>query len=127
MNARQYYQGVLQAVDDAPMVLSTNFSFDEIDVDVCYIRGTLMLPNDCELHIAEYVITSPSIERPKYRYHLQKKDGSLLARWDNAPHHPQLATFPDHRHDATGAAYESTPVDIAGVLDLLAPLIFSAG
>lgn len=33
-----------------------------------------------------------------YSYHWQDKNGSLRIRWDNAPHHSNLRTFPDHKH-----------------------------
>ena len=32
-----------------------------------------------------------------YSYHLQK-DNKLVRRWDNAPHWPQMKTFPHHVH-----------------------------
>jgi len=37
----------------------------------------------------------------KYSYHLQKGD-EFIIRWDNAPHHKELSTFPYHVHDRTG-------------------------
>ena len=30
-----------------------------------------------------------------------------VLRWDNAPHHPSLASFPHHFHDDTGIEYPS--------------------
>ena len=38
------------------------------------------------------------IERTKYHFHWQDQQGRLIKRWDNAPHHPELKTFPDHVH-----------------------------
>jgi hypothetical protein len=35
----------------------------------------------------------------KYRFHWQTETGKLIKRWDNAPHHPEIVTFPDHLHD----------------------------
>lgn len=35
-------------------------------------------------------------------FHWQTASGELLARWDNAPHHPELTTHPDHKHVASG-------------------------
>ena len=35
----------------------------------------------------------------KYRHHWQDGNGHLLKRWDNAPHHPKMETFPNHLHD----------------------------
>ena len=34
----------------------------------------------------------------KYSFHWQATDGELIIRWDNAPHHPELSTHPDHKH-----------------------------
>lgn len=32
-----------------------------------------------------------------YSYHVQK-DGKMVRRWDNAPHWPEMKTFPHHFH-----------------------------
>jgi hypothetical protein len=34
----------------------------------------------------------------KYSFHWQKKSGEMISRWDNAPHHTHISTFPHHRH-----------------------------
>jgi hypothetical protein len=39
------------------------------------------------------------LEMTKYRHHWQAGNGALLKRWDNAPHHPAIDTFPHHLHD----------------------------
>lgn len=99
-------------------MLRSEISFDEIDATECYIRGTLSLLGDMELHVAEYVKTEPDFERLKYRYHLQTaEDGVLVSRWDNVAHYPQLSTFPHHRHDSSGGVQPSQPMDIATLLD----------
>lgn len=33
-----------------------------------------------------------------YRYHWQAATGTAFVRYDNAPHHPELETFPHHKH-----------------------------
>ena len=50
---------------------------------------------------AEYVQIAQSgrIQRVTYSYHWQTRAGLLIKRWDNAPHHKELAGFPDHLHD----------------------------
>lgn len=37
----------------------------------------------------------------KYRFHWQDEKGTLIKRWDNAAHHPEIDTFPDHLHEGT--------------------------
>ena len=34
----------------------------------------------------------------EYSFHWQSPDNELIIRWDNAPHHKSLATFPHHKH-----------------------------
>ncbi len=33
-----------------------------------------------------------------YRYHYQKPNGSIIFRYDNTPHHPDIDTYPEHKH-----------------------------
>lgn len=35
----------------------------------------------------------------RYRHHWQDGRGRLIKRWDNAPHHPEIDTFPHHLHE----------------------------
>lgn len=98
MKAREYYSTVQAAILAAPHVVQSDISFDEVSEDECYIRGTLTLIGGIELHLAEYVVTEPEIKRLKYRYHLQTAEEKFLARWDNAPHHPEVKSHPNHLH-----------------------------
>jgi hypothetical protein len=47
------------------------------------------------LYIREAIFPNVS----KYSYHWQTQAGELLLRWDNAPHHLQVPTYPDHKHE----------------------------
>ena len=51
------------------------------------------------LEISEaLVFTAGEPQCLSYRYHYQDGSGNLLFRYDNAPHHPEVATHPDHKH-----------------------------
>ncbi|OGO43312.1 MAG: hypothetical protein A2Z04_07830 [Chloroflexi bacterium RBG_16_57_9] len=39
-----------------------------------------------------------AITKARYVYHYQAGDGSLIFRYDNAPHYPKLPNFPYHKH-----------------------------
>jgi hypothetical protein len=126
VNAREYHRTVQAAISEAPHVVASDISFDEIDVNECYIHGVLTLVGSCELHLAEYVVTEPDLQRLKYRYHLQRANGAMLARWDNVPHHRDVHTFPDHRHNASGSVHPSPPIDVFQLLTAVVPFITSA-
>ncbi len=37
-------------------------------------------------------------ERRKYRFQYMDAENELIFRYDNVPHHKEIATFPDHKH-----------------------------
>jgi hypothetical protein len=46
----------------------------------------------------EFRVRNRKIMKVIYAYHYQRADGSLVFRYDNAPHHPELQNFPCHVH-----------------------------
>jgi hypothetical protein len=81
-----------------------------------FIRVKCRLADGSILEFAEYAqIEAGRISRQTYSYHWQTRKGVLLKRWDNAPHHPEIATFPDHLHKGD-VITESKPMTLALVL-----------
>lgn len=60
-----------------------------------FIRLKATLHNGSILHVKEFL--SPG--KSKYSYHWQDATGKLILRWDNAPHHRHISTFPYHLHE----------------------------
>ena len=79
-----------------------------------YFKSKASLRDGSFLYIREYV----DEDDKKYAYHWQRANGELIARWDNAPHHPQLSTFPHHKHEggSPDASKESKEVSVVEVL-----------
>jgi len=95
------------------------FSTDEqVDYDLdgssgtLFIRGKISLFNDTILEFTESI--SPGWLR--YRYQYMRKDGSLIFRYDNVPHHPNMATFPHHKH-YSDRVIENEPADLRRVIE----------
>jgi len=125
MKARDYFEHLQRLLLKYPLVLSFSLEYREIDLYERYIKGRLLLLKNYTLQITEYVVTSPEVERLKYRYHIQKPDGSQLCRWDNAPHHPHLSSFPHHKHGENDTAEASEPMDLEKVLQILSTILIS--
>jgi hypothetical protein len=54
----------------------------------------------------------------KYAYYWLTPTDEVIQGWDNAPHHPEVSTFPHHSH--TPSAIQSSQVrSLADVLDLI--------
>ncbi|MEA3254956.1 MAG: DUF6516 family protein, partial [Candidatus Altiarchaeota archaeon] len=69
-------------------------------------------------YVTEYVVLEEEVMKSKYKYHWQDREGNLIARWDNVPHHPGVSTFPHHRH-VTEKVQESGEMGLGEILDLI--------
>ncbi|MBI5650700.1 MAG: hypothetical protein HZC40_09700 [Chloroflexi bacterium] len=108
MNVHDYHHQLVALIDSIAAIVASDISFREVDENECYIKATLTFATGHSLHLAEYVVIQDNeVTRSKYRYQLLTPDKNALARWDNAPHHKSLATFPDHRHDARDQPHPS--------------------
>jgi len=58
-----------------------------------------------------------SVKR-KYSYQWMHSDNSLIIRWDNAPHHKYIETFPYHKHLSTDENIQPEPeISLVQVLE----------
>lgn len=73
------------------------------------------LKDGSRLHINE-VWLSGALH--KYAYYWLTPTGALVQGWDNAPHHPQIATSPHHTHTPTGIDASH----VRSLLDVLAEI-----
>jgi len=78
--------------------------------DFYYLKIEAKLIDDSTLFIRTYV----SVTSYLYSYHWQDKTGQLKIRWDNAPHHQNLKTFPHHKH--TPKIEESEEIRLEDIL-----------
>ena len=100
------------------MFLDVKHAFPDIVRDCVVLRfretrstyqfvATIKLRDDTELHVKDYLFADGS---HKYAYHWQCRDGSLIARWDNAPHWPNVGSHPHHVHRGDVESVEMTTV-----------------
>ena len=62
-------------------------------------RYRVMLVDGGLIEMTERVLEVQGVlEVTKYRHHWQDSNGRLIKRWDNAPHYPEIETFPHHLH-----------------------------
>ncbi len=83
-------------------------------IDLAYLKGRLTFLDGSQLAIAE--IISPAAKT--YRFHYMDRHQRLLLRWDTAPHHRQVKTFPFHLH-MEDRVIESTAVNLPMVLNAI--------
>lgn len=119
MNSREYYSQIEAVIKDCPIVTRFTIDFDEIDIDIGYLKGRIELIDGSDLYFIEYIeIRDDKAQRLKYKYQWQSEDEALIARWDNVPHHKETDTFPFHVHDDKGI-HASQNIDLKTVIDVI--------
>ncbi|MEK7730197.1 MAG: DUF6516 family protein [candidate division KSB1 bacterium] len=103
--------GIVEALRRSPAVKQLQV-LDLLDEATAkYLKCRAELLDGSSLHVIE----SSVFGKNKYSYHWQEAQNQLIIRWDNAPHHPQIKSFPHHRHEG-GLLLESPRVVIEDVL-----------
>lgn len=81
-------------LEDFPFIVSIKIIDWRDFVFGYYIKLYIEFVDNTELYVREY---NGEFER-YYSFHWQNTDGELIVRWDNAPHHKEIETFPHHKH-----------------------------
>ena len=81
--------------------------------DFYYIKGRINLKNKTILYFRQYL----SEKEHLYSYHWQEKGGRMIIRWDNAPHHKQVKTYPHHKH--TPEVEESKEMTLEEIMEYI--------
>ena len=101
-------------------VIRNNIRETELETILLY-RFKIVFQDASTLELTERIIERANkLSRTKYSYHYQDKDGILIKRWDNAPHHNEISTFPHHIHISMDQVIEGA--EISG-LDILRDIL----
>ncbi len=86
------------------------------------LRIRLRLPDNSFLEISEaLVVEEGELAWLSYRYHWQDPIGCLILRYDDAPHHQEIETYPDHKHvtETTVASQRPSLLDVLNEIQRL--------
>lgn len=75
--------------------------FKDVVASTALIGGTPASPNKLRLMLSDESFLDIWLSADgNYAYHWEhRRQSGKLYRWDNAPHHPQVNTFPAHFHE----------------------------
>ena len=86
---------IVSALRQSPLVQELEVTELVEEESVQFLRVKAEMRDGSLLYVRELFFPDHS----KYSYHWQTQTGALLLRWDNAPHHPEIPTFPHHKHE----------------------------
>jgi len=122
MTIPEYLQELDELIDTAPEVVNVDIIrrsvWDTGMEIVALYRYKLTMNDRSVLELTERLIEmGGTFVITKYRHHWQNRNAQIIKRWDNAPHHLKLKTFPHHVHD--GAETNVSEHDEVSGLDVL--------
>ncbi len=90
------------------------------------ITGRLKFHDGSLLDFGEVLILrNKQIVKLRYAYHYQNALGDVIFRYDNAPHYPNLPTYPHHKHIGSAIEPAQAP-DLSEVLREIEQLVFKS-
>lgn len=106
MTIREYLQELDELMSAAPEVIKVEIvrrSVWDTDMEIIALyRYKLTMSDGSLLELTERLVEDRGVfSVTKYRHHWQNRHAQLIKRWDNAPHHPEIETFPHHVHDGS--------------------------
>lgn len=101
-NAADYLVHIKALIVVSPQIVHWTIVREESVDDIGLLRYKVVLQDGAFAEMfARFRIVAGQANVSKYSFHWQRSDGQLLKRWDNAPHHPEIETFPHHLHDGS--------------------------
>jgi hypothetical protein len=96
-----YFDTLRGIVLASPLVQVFSLQTDQRSTEIGFLRGDLTLIDGTRLHFREYIrqVEGEMPDRYMYAYQYQRADGTLIFRYDNSDHHPDLPNAPHHKHE----------------------------
>ncbi len=103
---------MLLAYQTLEKIARTDFS--DIVKDTALIGGRSAQPNKLRVYFIDGSFLDVWLsEENDYSYHWEQRAvRGLIHRWDNAPDHPEIGTFPHHFHDCKENNITSSQLNI---------------
>jgi hypothetical protein len=96
-NVSQYFEIIEKAIEYS-IAEAAEIEIERRDATRGTIEGVVYFANGSRLEFTErVVIEQRRAVKKEYRYQFIS-NGRPIFRYDNAPHHPSIATFPHHKH-----------------------------
>ena len=94
-----YLDGISEAAHNCPDSRVTLYDEDELSEGRVYLHFRLGMGEGYLLEVRETIdFENSRLSVIDYSYHFQDPNNALIFRYDSAPHHRGLPTFPHHKH-----------------------------
>jgi len=90
-----FHTGSMENLKNTKIITDKSVDYREFSAREGMLRGRLLFVDGSMLEFMEYLQEE---NRLKYRFNfLMDKEGNMVFRYDNAPHHKDVLSFPHHK------------------------------
>ena len=121
---QRFVENIEKTIASSSIVLSSNIQkhFDPT-LETIYLKGHLLIIDYSILEIAIFATESrKTLSVEKYRLHYVDSAGQMLFLYDNAPHHPEIDSYPHHKH-TSDKIVQSTMPSLKHILNEISAII----
>ena len=121
---QKFVVDVEKTIDSSSIVLLSNIQkYFGPGEETVYLKGQITIIDSSTLEISIFATESgEKLFIDKYRLHYMNNAGQMVFRYDNSPHHPEIDTFPNHKH-MPGEIRSSIVPSIKDVLNEISAMI----
>ncbi|HIH96886.1 MAG TPA: hypothetical protein HA348_05345 [Thermoplasmata archaeon] len=99
MQVKDYFSEIQNLLREFAVIENVDVEYEIKSKTVGIIHGTIGMVDGSTLQFMELInINGDEVTRPKYRFHFIDSADGMVFRYDNAPHHPEVASYPHHKH-----------------------------
>ena len=114
----EYFDSIKTLLRNTPLAQPPDVNYDRRDKETGFLRGDLVFKDGSRLHFREFVHILRGYPPKRYMYAFQymHADGTLVFRYDDADHFPQLRSAPHHKHIGEDDVIAANAPDLQSVL-----------
>lgn len=99
MQAIDHFSEIQSLIRSSIFVENVDVEYDVKSRSIGIVHGMLGLIDGSTLQFMELInIKRDKVIHLKYRFHLMNVNDEMVFRYDNSPHHPEITTYPHHKH-----------------------------
>lgn len=121
----EYFEAVKTLLQSLSLSLPPQVEYDYRDRETGFLKGDLVFKDGSRLHFREFVQVTQNtpVNRYMYAFQYMKADGTLIFRYDDTKHFPNLSTAPHHKHIGENDVVAAETPDLQSVLKEIEGLI----
>ena len=94
----EHLDEIEKLIKDDHLVIFSDFQRIYTSLNTAYLKAKVRFIDNSFLGIFYHILDENGLFSFDYRYHYMNAKNTLIFRYDNAPHHPEVKSFPHHKH-----------------------------